>query len=72
VVDGDTCVSLCVLLHNWLSGVDICRFVAARALGDVNETLEQCRALLEEPEIEAAVRIGDIYAYLIEYVIDIV
>lgn len=32
-----------------------------------DEAMKQCQALLEEPEIENAVRIGDVYAFIIDH-----
>lgn len=46
----------------------ISRFVQARKLEktDPNEMFKICQHLLQQPEIESAVRIGDVYALMIE------
>lgn len=45
------------------------KFVTARRSYDENqeEAAKQCQVLLEEPDLESAVRVGDVYAFLIEH-----
>uniref|UniRef100_A0A7N6FI41 Intraflagellar transport 140 homolog (Chlamydomonas) n=1 Tax=Anabas testudineus TaxID=64144 RepID=A0A7N6FI41_ANATE len=45
------------------------KFVHARRLyvEDANEAVQLCEALLEEPELDPAVRIGDAYGFLVEH-----
>ncbi|CAB4013108.1 intraflagellar transport 140 homolog, partial [Paramuricea clavata] len=34
---------------------------------DADEAIKQCQILLEEPDIETAVRIGDVYGIMVEH-----
>ncbi|XP_063790737.1 intraflagellar transport protein 140 homolog isoform X2 [Pseudophryne corroboree] len=45
------------------------RFVQARRSYSVDkqEAIRQCEQLLEEPDLESAVRIGDVYAFLVDH-----
>ncbi|XP_072275167.1 intraflagellar transport protein 140 homolog [Pyxicephalus adspersus] len=45
------------------------RFIQARRAysGDKQEAIRQCELLLEEPDLESAVRIGDVYGLLVEH-----
>jgi len=45
------------------------RFLSIKQLADTNpeEMLQQAHALLKEPEVEAALQIGDVYGTMIEY-----
>ena len=43
------------------------RFIAVKEL-EPTQMVSQARLLLQEPEIETAVRLGDIYAIIIELV----
>uniref|UniRef100_A0A4W3HUQ7 Intraflagellar transport 140 n=1 Tax=Callorhinchus milii TaxID=7868 RepID=A0A4W3HUQ7_CALMI len=45
------------------------RFVQVRRLyeEDAMEAITQCQVLLEEPELDLSVRIGDVYAFLVEH-----
>ncbi|XP_056152909.1 intraflagellar transport protein 140 homolog isoform X2 [Lampris incognitus] len=45
------------------------RFIQARRLyeEDSEEGVHLCEALLEEPELDAAVRVGDVYGFLVEH-----
>lgn len=45
------------------------KFIEGRLLTQSNpdKMLETCQDLLERPDIEMAVRSGDIYAHMIEY-----
>ncbi|XP_077862626.1 intraflagellar transport protein 140 homolog [Saccoglossus kowalevskii] len=45
------------------------KFVQARRLydDDAEEAMKQCQILLEEPDLDSAVRIGDVYGLMIEH-----
>lgn len=34
---------------------------------DTEEAVKQCQVLLEEPDLDNAVRIGDVYGFIIEH-----
>ena len=34
---------------------------------DPNEAVKQCQLLLDEPDLETAVRLGDVYGFVIEH-----
>lgn len=34
---------------------------------DTEEAIKQCQVLLEEPDLDNAVRIGDVYGFIIEH-----
>lgn len=34
---------------------------------DSEEAIKQCQVLLEEPDLDSAVRIGDVYGFIIEH-----
>ena len=44
-------------------------FIQARSLfqSDEESAVNACKALLEDPKIDVAVKIGDIYSFLVEY-----
>ena len=53
------------LLH-WL--VDCPLVVLCRAYEEEpEESIRQCQVLLEEPDLETAVRVGDVYGLMIEH-----
>ncbi|XP_052768007.1 intraflagellar transport protein 140 homolog [Mya arenaria] len=45
------------------------KFVTARRVydEDTEEAIKQCQVLLEEPELDSGVRIGDVYGFIIEH-----
>lgn len=45
------------------------KFVQARGLYDEqpDEAVKQCQLLLDEPDLETAVRVGDVYGFMVEY-----
>ena len=34
---------------------------------DTEEAVKQCQVLLEEPDLDSAVRVGDVYGFVIEH-----
>lgn len=54
-------------LQNQISLVKKFLHVRSLTTGDGNEMLSEARLLLQMPDVESAVRIGDIYGTMIEY-----
>lgn len=46
---------------------DVCAFIYRLYSEDAAEAVRLCEALLEEPDLDPAVRVGDAFGFLVEH-----